>query len=301
MQGGPGHHIASTNTKALWISVFLIAIYFAFEFTVALITGSLALLADALHELSTVIAISISLVALVLAAKKPTPTKTFGYIRIEIVAAFTNGLLLLGMAIFILIKGFQRIFNPIELPAIPMFIVGVGGIGLEIATLFILYKGQKESLNIRGSFWHVMNAFFGSIAVIIAAIFVLFDIFVADAWAGIIFAFILIYAAYGLIRDSIAILIDAVPKGINLSDINKDLTNIKGVINAHHFHVRTVSSNITTFNGHLVVKDFKDSEAVLRKAKEILDQKYKFSLSTIQIENERIAEVDLKKLEYRNQ
>ena len=297
----PAQHGSKTNIKALWISVVLIFLYFIFEMSVALITGSLALLADALHELSTVIAIGISLYALSLATRAPTPTKTFGYLRIEIVAAFFNGLLLLGMAIFILIKGLQRAFNPIELPALPMFIVGIGGIGLEIVTLVLLYGGQKESLNIRGSFWHVINAFFGSIAIIIAAVFVLFDIFVADAWAGIVFAFVLIYASYGIIRDSTFILIDSVPKGINLTEIDKDLLKIEGVIATHHIHARIVSSNITTFSGHVIVKDTRLSEQILKKAKQLLDDKYKFTLSTIQIESEHLAETDFKKLEYKKE
>ncbi len=297
----PAQHGSKTNIKALWISVVLIFLYFIFEMTVAVLTGSLALLADALHELSTVIAISISLYALSLATRAPTKTKTFGYLRIEIVAAFFNGLLLLGMAIFILIRGFQRAFNPIELPALPMFIVGIGGIGLEIVTLMLLYGGQKESLNIRGSFWHVINAFFGSIAIIVAATFVLFDIFVADAWAGIVFAFILLYASYGIIRDSIFILIDSVPKNINLADIDQDLLKIENVIATHHIHARVVSSNITTFSGHLVVKDLGKAEDILKKTKELLDEKYKFTLSTIQIESEELAETDFKKLEYKKE
>jgi cobalt-zinc-cadmium efflux system protein len=117
--------------------------------------------------------------------------------------------LLLAMAGFIIFRGIERLQNPMEVPSLPMFIMAVGGIGLEIASLFIMYKGQKESLNIRGSFWHVMNAFLGSIAVIIAATFIsLWQIYVADAWAGILFAVILVWAAYGIIRDSFIILVD---------------------------------------------------------------------------------------------
>src|SRR5215204_5764861 len=294
-----GHHGVSTNIRALRISAALILIYFVFEIAIALSTGSLALLADAGHELSTFLAISVTLIAMQLATRRPTAQKTFGLLRVEILAALFNGVLLLAMAGFIIVRGIERLQNPMEVPSLPMFIMAVGGIGLEIASLSIMYKGQKESLNIRGSFWHVMNAFLGSIAVIIAATFIsLWEIYVADAWAGILFAVILTWAAYGIVRDSFMILVDTTPKEIDLVQVERELLAIPGVVNAHHFHARTIAGHIKTFNGHLVVRDFRDAESVLRKAKQILDEKYKFSLSTIQIENEGLAEADARELEY---
>ena len=293
------HHTPSVSIKALKISAVLILLYFIFELTVALMTKSLALLADAAHEFSTFLAIGLSIAAIEWASKRPVRTRTFGYLRIEIIAAFVNGLLLLAMAAFILVKGFNRLLNPIEVPPLPMYIVAIGGIGLEIASLAIMYRGQKESLNIRGSFWHVMNAFLGSLAIIIAATFIsIAKIYVADSWAGIVFAFILIWAAYGIIKDSFNILIDATPPDVDLATLEKDLLSIPGVIGAHHFHARSLTSNIKTFSGHLIVKDLKNSERILQEAKKITDEKYKFALSTIQLENEKLAEADLKKIEY---
>ena len=295
-----GHHGVSTNIRALRISAVLILIYFVLEIAIALSTGSLALLADAGHELSTFLAIGVSLAAMQLAIRRPTAQRTFGLLRVEILAALFNGVLLLAMAGFIIFRGIERLQNPMEVPSLPMFIMAVGGIGLEIASLFIMYKGQRESLNIRGSFWHVMNAFLGSIAVIIAATFIsLWEIYVADAWAGILFAVILVWAAYGIIRDSFMILVDATPKEIDLAQVERELLAIPGVVHAHHFHARTVTGHIKTFSGHLVVRDFRDAESVLRKGKQILDEKYKFSLSTIQIEDESLAEADARELEYR--
>lgn len=294
------HQPGTTNIRALRTSAILIFIYFFFEIAIALYTGSLALLADAGHELSTFAAISVSLLAIKLAARKPTEVRTYGFLRIEAIAAFFNGLLLLAMAVFILIRGFNRLLNPVEVPSLPMYIMGFGGIGLEVASLIIMFKGQKENINIRGSYWHVINAFLGSISVIVAAAFISFGkIFVADSWAGIIFAFILIYAAYGIIRDSFNILIDKTPKDIDLLNIDSDLLSINGVIGSHHFHTRTITSGVTTFSGHLVIDDYAKSEDILNKAKDILDKKYKFSLSTIQLEGKELAETDLKKLEYK--
>lgn len=293
-----GHHVASTNIKALRISAVLILIYFIFEIAVALVTGSLSLLADAGHELSTFIAISFSLIAIQLAKTKPTPKRTFGLLRVETLAAFINGLLLLGMAVFIVWQGIQRINHPMEIPPGPMFIMAIGGIGLEIASLLIMFKGQKEDLNIRGSFWHVVNAFLGSLAVIIAAVFIQFwGIYAADAWAGIIFAFILAYAAYSIIKDSVSVLIDATPSKVDLKELSAELQKIPGVVTAHHLHARTVTGQIRIFSGHLVVKDLKDSKKIIIQAKHIADHKYGFSLSTIQLEEKGIEEADLKSLE----
>ena len=151
----------------------------------------------------------LSLVAIRLAKRPPTASRTYGLLRVEILVALANGVLLIGMAALILVRGYQRLQNPVEVPALPMYIMAVGGIGLEIASLALMYRGQKESLNIRGSFWHVMNAFLGSIAVIIAATFIsVAQIYVADAWAGIIFAFVLLWAAWGIVRDAFNILTD---------------------------------------------------------------------------------------------
>lgn len=295
-----GHHGVTTNTKALKISAVLILIYFVFEITIALSTGSLALLADAGHELSTFLALSVSLLAMQLATQKPTRRKTFGLLRIEILAALFNGVLLLGMAGFIIIRGIERLQNPMEVPSLPMFIMAFGGIGLEIASLFIMYKGQKESLNIRGSFWHVMNAFLGSVAVIIAAVFIQFwQIYVADAWAGILFAFILIWAAYGILKDAFFILIDATPRNIDLYQVEQALLRIPGVVGAHHLHARTLTGHITTFSGHIVVEDLKNAEKILTQAKRVINEKYKFALSTLQIEDKELAESDMPELEYK--
>ena len=120
-----GHHGISTNIRALKISAILIFIYFFFEIGIAIYTNSLSLLADSAHEFSTFTAIFISLLAIRLASRKPSPERTFGFIRVEIIAAFINGLLLLGMAAFILVRGFERLFNPVEVPPLPMFIMAI--------------------------------------------------------------------------------------------------------------------------------------------------------------------------------
>jgi cobalt-zinc-cadmium efflux system protein len=294
-----GMNHSSTNVKGLKISAVLLFTYFIAEITVALVTGSLSLLADAAHELSTVVAIGVSLIAIKLTHAKPTTKRTFGFRRAETIAALINGLLLLGMAGFIIIRGLDRLSNPVEMNAAPMFAMAIGGIGLEIAALMIMYKGQKDNLNIRGSFWHVMNAFLGSIAVIIAAIFIqVGQIYEADTWAGLIFAVILIYAAYGIIRDALRILIDATPARIDINLIEQDLKAIKGVIATHHLHARTVGGGIETFSGHLVVRNSKNTIPVLTEAKSLLEKKYGFSLSTIQVEDESIFERDPKEIEY---
>lgn len=293
------HGIHSTNYRALRISAVLIFIYFFIEIFFALKTGSLSLLADAAHEFSTVVAITISLVAVWLADKKATPKRTYGYQRAEILAALINGVLLFGMAIFIIVRGIQRLNAPIEMSSTPMFVMAIGGIGLEIASLIIMYKGQKESLNIRGSYWHVINAFLGSIAVIIAAIFIaVAKYYQADTWAGILFALILIYAAYGIVKDSLNILLDKAPDNTDMEKIEKELLAIPGVLSAHHMHARTVSSNVTSFSAHLVVNNLANSKQILETAKQILEKQHGFSLTTLQLEDKNTLEADPRRIEY---
>ncbi len=293
------HHAPTTNVRALKISSLLIFVYFFAEILVALVTGSLSLLADAAHELSTVVAISISLIAMRLARRPATPQRTFGLLRAEALAALLNGALLVGMAGFIIIRGIQRLADPVEMEPGPMFAMAIGGIGLEIASLAIMYRGQKEDLNIRASFWHVMNAFLGSVAVIIAATFIaVADIYEADTWAGMIFAVVLLYAAYGIVRDALRILVDATPSDTDLEQVAAGLEAIPGVRSTHHLHSRVVTGRLRTFSGHVVVDSTSDAMEVLAQAKDLLDTTYGFSLSTIQIEPQGFAEGDPPSIEY---
>lgn len=297
--GNDRHAAPTTNLRALKVSAFLILIYFVLEAAVAVWTGSLSLLADAGHELSTFVAILISLSAIRVAGKAATPTRTFGYLRIETLAALSNGILLLFMAGFIVVRGVDRIANPMEVASLPMFVMAIGGIGLGIASMIIMYRGQKESLNMRGSYWHVINAFLGSLAVIIAALFIaVAKVYVADAWAGIVFAFVLSYAAFGIIRDAALVLIDATPKNIDLEEIEEKLLKIDGVTSIHHVHARTLSGNVTAFSCHLVVGDLDLAGRVLRQAKELVDSGYGFSLSTIQVEEDGLVEADKKEIDH---
>jgi cobalt-zinc-cadmium efflux system protein len=295
-------HGSGGHPRGLRVSAILIFLYFFAEITVALVTGSLSLLADAAHELSTVVAITISLIAMRLAASPPTPRRTFGLLRAEALAALFNGVLLVGMAGFIVVRGISRLADPVEMSAGPMFAMALGGIGLEIASLVLMYRGQKEDLNIRASFWHVMNAFLGSLAVIIAATFIaVADIYEADTWAGLVFAVVLFVAAYGIVRDSLRILVDAAPRGHDVDAIRLSLLAIPGVRSAHHLHARTVTGQITTFGAHLVVDDGVDRQRVLDAAKQTLDRDHGFSLSTIQIETDTTAENDPAALEYQDE
>ena len=292
-------HGSGGQPRGLRISAVLIFLYFFAEITVALVTGSLSLLADAAHELSTVVAITISLVAMRLAASPPTARRTFGLLRAEALAALLNGVLLIGMAGFIVVRGIGRLADPVEMSPGPMFAMAIGGIGLEIASLGIMYRGQKEDLNIRASFWHVMNAFLGSVAVIIAATFIaVADIYEADTWAGLVFAVVLLVAAFGIVRDALRILVDAAPQDIDVELIRTSLLAIPSVRSAHHLHARTVTGQVTTFGAHLVVDEGVDQQNVLNAAKETLDRDYGFSLSTIQIETEATVENDPVALEY---
>lgn len=293
------NHGSMTNMRALRISAVLIFLYFFAEIAVAIATGSLSLLADAAHELSTVVAIAISLIAMKLASRPPTARRTFGLLRAEALAALLNGVLLVGMAGFILVRGIQRLADPVEMSAAPMFAMALGGIGLEIASLVIMYRGQKEDLNIRGSFWHVMNAFLGSLAVIIAALFIsIAQIYTADTWAGMAFAIVLLWAAYGITRDSLRILVDATPPDLDLERLRAALLAIPGVRDTHHLHVRTVTGQIRTFSGHVVIDDGASPTAVLQAAKAIVDEQFDLALSTIQIEPPELAEHDPTALEY---
>ena len=164
-----------------------------------------------------------------------------------------------------------------------------------------MYRGQQDDLNIRASFWHVMNAFLGSLAVIIAASFIaVAQIYEADTWAGMVFALVLLWAAYGIVRDALRVLIDATPSDTDLVAVSAALSAIPGVRSTHHVHSRVVTGKLRTFSGHLVIDETGDPIAILQQAKELLDTTYGFSLSTIQIEAAGLTEANPGAIEYQH-
>jgi len=294
------HHMQSGSKQALRISAILTGIYFIIELIAGILIGSVAVLSDAFHTFSAVAGILIAIIASHYASKPATAKRTFGYIRAEIFGAFVNGFFLLGMAIFVMIMGYNRLQNPVELATTPMLLVAAGGLITEVIALSLLFKGQKDNLNIKGAYWHILQTFVGSFIIIIAALVIKFTGFLLiDPILGIGFGVLLFFASFGILKESINIFLEMTPKHIDLNKIKKDIDKIPGVVSAHHMHAWSLTSGKTIFSSHILVKDKKKTMEILRRATELLKTKYNIYFSTLQIEdkytNEHPEEIEIVK------
>ena len=279
------------NERALKISAWLTGIYFLIELGIGLYSGSIAVISDAFHTFSAVGGVVLAFVAARIARRPADLDRTFGHYRAEIIGALLNGAFLAGMAVLVLVMGAMRLRHPIELPTTPMLIAAAGGIVTEVISLRLLYGGQKGDLNLRGAFWHVMQTFIGSILIVIAAAVIYFTGFLPiDPLLGMAFGVVLLVASWGIIRDSLFILMEGAPRGIDLSAVARALDELPHVIGVHHVHAWTLTSDKHVFSAHLRIDKPEDASSVLRQAHDLLRERFGFYFSTIQVETECLDE-----------
>jgi cobalt-zinc-cadmium efflux system protein len=277
----------AANERALRISLWLTGIYFVVELGLGIASGSVAVLSDAMHTFSAVGGVLLALVANRIAARPSTRYRTFGSIRAEIVGALLNGLFLMAMAAVVIFMGVRRLLNPADLNTSLMLIAAAGGIITEVISLRVLFKGQKDNLNMRGAYWHVIQTFVGSLLIVIAALVVSFTDFVAiDPILGIAFGLILVWASLGITRDSIRVLMETVPTDVDLTAVISGLQEIEGVKDTHHVHAWALTTDRNLFSAHIRVGDGVDPLPVLTEARSMLRERFGFYFSTVQIETD---------------
>jgi cobalt-zinc-cadmium efflux system protein len=221
-----------------------------------LVTDSLALLADAGHMLTDVAGISLALIAVSFAARPATPERTFGYYRVEILAAVVNAVLLIAVAAFIFIQAWQRWSDPPEVDGGLMLVFALIGLVANIVGLFVLRRGAKESLNVRGAYLEVLGDTFGSAAVIVAAVLIaLTDWTRVDVIASVVVALLILPRTWSLLREAIDVLLEATPRGVDMDEVRRHILEVDGVLDAHDLHVWTITSGLPVLSVHVVVDD----------------------------------------------
>ena len=258
--GGHGHDHGVSAGRAhrgrLVVVLCLTSTVLVAEVIGAIVTGSLALLADAGHMLTDVAGITLALLAVTLSGRKPTPTRTFGLQRLEVLAALTNALLLFAVGVYILIEAWQRWSQPPEIRSGLMLAFAAVGLVANVISLFILRKGSRESINVRGAYLEVLGDLLGSVAVIVAALVIATTGWQrADIVASVAVAAMVVPRAWSLAREAIDILIEATPRGVDLGDVRGHLLDAPGVIDVHDLHAWTITSGLPVLSAHLVVSD----------------------------------------------
>ena len=298
------HHIDvgqdEGNRRALTVSAWLTGIYFVIEMAIGIYTGSIAVISDALHTFSAVGGVLLAYVAARIAGRRATRENTFGFARAEIIGALLNGFFLLGMALVVLLMGFTRLQNPIDLSTGPMLLAAIGGLITEVISLWLLYGRQKSNLNMQGAFWHVMQTFVGSLLIIVTALVIRFTGFLAiDPILGMAFGLVLLAASVGIIRDAVAVLMEGTPREVDLADVEDALLSLGHVRDVHHIHAWALTSGRNVFSAHLRIEANVEPHVVLEAAHGLLKDKFGFHFATLQVETRCMDESHAKDLEFR--
>jgi cobalt-zinc-cadmium efflux system protein len=259
MTGGHSHSNAPITAtgrhhRRLVLVVAITAAVFVAQVIGGLVSGSLALLADAGHMLTDSTGLVIALIAATLAARPATPARTYGLQRVEVLAAMINGLLLTGIAVWVLVRAIERWNRPVEIESGLMLAVAVVGALANTAGLLILRGAKDESLNLRGAYLEVLGDLLGSLTVIAAAIIITFTGYTrADSIASVLIFGLIIPRALSLLRDVVDVLLEATPRGIDLDQIRRHILDIDGVTDVHDLHAWTITSGVPVLSAHVVV------------------------------------------------
>lgn len=282
---GHSFHGMAADARALKITGWLTGIYFLIELGLGFYSGSVAVISDAFHTFSAVGGVLIALTANRIAMRPPGSKHTFGMMRSEIVGALLNGVFLLLMAIFILWMGVNRLQQSIELPTGIMFLSAAGGLITEFISMGVMWKSIKGNLNMKGAFWHVVQTFVGSLLIIVAALVIKLTGWTPiDPILGMLFGLVLFWASWGIIRDSLDILLEATPEDVDVDDVMTELQKIDGVKDVHHIHAWSLTSGKNLFMAHVRIGENTAHETVLDKSYNLLKARFGFYFTTLQVE-----------------
>lgn len=284
-----------SETRRLKWALAISLLYFFAELVAGFVTNSLALLSDAGHMLSDVGALGLSLFAFYMAKRPATHHSTYGFHRIEILAALFNGLTLWLIVGIIFAAAYNRVSQPPEVKSLGMIVVAVIGLLVNLTAAAILHGGHRHNLNLRGAFLHVISDAAGSVGAIIAGVVMLTTgWYLADPLISFVIGLLVLFSSWTLVKDSLSVLMQAVPKGIRLDEVRRTIESVEGVSAVHDLHVWAVTSDIFTLSAHAVVESGEDFHLVLNGIEETLRARFNIEHTTIQLETESREEKEFK-------
>lgn len=285
MGQGHGKSAAGRNKKNLIIVFCFTSAYLVAEVIGGIWFNSLALLADAGHMLTDVFGLGLALFAIWFGERPATPEKTYGYYRVEILAALTNAVILIGISLYILYEAYQRFKNPPEVESKGMLLVAGFGLIVNLAGMWILRAGSKESLNMKGAYFEVLSDMLTSIGVIIAgAIMLTTGWYYADPLISAGIGLFILPRTWSLLKDAVGVLLEGTPSDVNITNLRESLSNIAGVEEIHDLHVWSLTSGVNALSVHAVISDGSEGDDVLERIRECCSQEFKISHVTAQSE-----------------
>jgi cobalt-zinc-cadmium efflux system protein len=279
------HHRGSSNSRRLSLVLSLTALYMIAEAIGGWWTGSLALMADAGHMFTDVAALALALTALWFSSRPATSKKTFGYYRLEIIAALVNGVALVVISLFIFYGAYERWSAPPVIEAGPMIALAAGGLAINLICAWILHGRDEIDLNMRGAWMHVMGDALGSVAAILAGVFMyFFDWYAADPQFSVFISLLIIWGSVRLIRESTNVLLEGTPAHINLAAVEDAILATDGVSNVHDLHVWTITSGREALSAHVIHAATISQPQLLRALRMKLHDRFGVDHLTIQME-----------------
>ena len=286
-----GHGQRAGSRRRLALTLLLAAGYMVAEVVGGLLTNSLALLADAGHMLSDVAALGLSLFAVWIAERPPTPKRTYGYYRAEILAALANGATLIAISVYIFVEAYHRLWQPPEIQGAAMLAVAVGGLAVNLVGLWLLHGGREESLNVHGAWLHVLTDALGSLGAIAAAVLIwAFGWEWADPVASIVIGLLVVYSSWRLLAESVSVLLESAPRGIDVDEVYRTMRGVPGVLAVHDLHVWSITSGLNCLSAHVVAAEPHAHAALLKTLRDTLHERFGLDHLTIQIEPEGFEE-----------
>jgi cobalt-zinc-cadmium efflux system protein len=279
-------HRLAGDRRALGGALALIGAYFVVEVVVGYVGHSLALLADAGHMLGDVGSLGLALFAAWLGSRPATPERSFGYRRAEILAALANGVALVAISIWIVVEAIERLRNPVEPLGGWVLAVGVVGLGVNLGAARILHRRGSESLNVQGALRHVLADALGSVGVIVAgAIVLLTGWSYADPLVALGIAALVLASSWTILRDSVGILLESTPRGLDAEEIGRAMVEVDGVREVHDLHVWTITSGFASLSAHVLVSADADCHAKRRELERLLEERFDLTHTTLQVDH----------------
>jgi cobalt-zinc-cadmium efflux system protein len=286
MGGGHDHgHAHDAPLQAVTAAFCITFVFFLVELIGGWWTGSLALIADAMHMAIDLVGLAMSLFAAFMAKRPPDAKRTFGYKRVEVLAALANGVVLWVATGIIVREAWSRLVFPTPIAAGEMIGIAVLGLLANLASGTILYRSSRHNINLRGAFMHTAADAMGSVGAIAAGLIILKTRwYQADALASAVICVGIVFTSYWLLRDSVHILLEGAPSHLDLEEVRAALSGLSGVKEVHDLHLWSLTQGSESMSGHLVMEDGQDSHALLEAGKKLLKDKFGLEHVTLQIE-----------------
>jgi cobalt-zinc-cadmium efflux system protein len=281
----------SRNKKSLAIVFGITSFYLVVEIIGGLWTGSLALLADAGHMLTDVAGVGLALLAIWFAEKPASPERTYGYYRVEILAALTNAVVLILISLYILYEAYERFRNPPEVQSATMIGVAVVGLIVNLIGVYVLRAGSGESLNMKGAYFEVLSDMLTSIGVIIAGIIMLTTgWYYADPLISAGIGLFILPRTWALLKDAVGVLIEGTPADVEIDKLRETLKKVEGIAGIHDLHVWSLTSGVNAMSVHAVLKNDDEHDEVMQRVHALCTKEFKITHVTVQTECAGFAE-----------